>query len=58
MLPALIAIFALYALLVTVQMRRALSSTNPTQRSKEAVRLLLFVSAGVPLSGILIFVAL
>jgi hypothetical protein len=58
MLRVLIAIFVLYALLVTVQMRRALSTEDPTQRSREAVRLLLLVSAGVPLSGLLIFVAL
>ena len=58
MLRVLAALFVLYALLVTWQMRRALSSENPTQRSREAVRLLLLVSAGVPLSGMLIFAAL
>jgi hydrogenase-4 membrane subunit HyfE len=58
MLRVLIALFVLYALLVTWQMRRALSSEDPTERSREAVLLLLLVSAGVPLAGLLIFAAL
>ena len=54
----LIALFALYVLLTLWQMRRALATQDPHARLTEARRLLLLVSAGVPLLVVLILVAL
>jgi hypothetical protein len=58
MLPVLIAAFALYAAVVTFQMRRAVAATEPRERQRQAVRLLLLVSAGLPLASVLIVVAI
>ncbi len=57
MLPAVIAVFALYAAVVTWQMRRAVATTEPRERRRQAVRLLLLVSAGAPLAAVPILVA-
>jgi hypothetical protein len=54
----IIAIFVGYFGLVTWQMRRALRTYEPAARLREAKRLLLLVSAGVPLLAVLIIVAL
>lgn len=54
----IIAAFVAYFFLVTWQMRRAVRTTEPATRLREARRLLLLVSAGVPLLAILILVAL
>jgi hypothetical protein len=54
----IIAIFVGYFGLVTWQMRRALRTFEPAARLREAKRLLLLVSAGVPLLAVLIIVAL
>ncbi len=56
-MPIIIAIFAVYFILVTWQMRRALRAGEPASRLREARRLLLLVSAGVPLAAALILVA-
>lgn len=58
MLPAVLALFVAYAAAVTWQMRRAVRATDSARRNREAVRLLLLVSAGAPLAAVLIFVAL
>ncbi len=58
MLPVVLALFAAYAVAVTWQMRRAVRASEPARRQREAVRLLLLVSAGVPLAAVLILVAL
>jgi hypothetical protein len=52
-----IAAFLVYFALVTWQMRRAVRTYEPNARLREAKRLLLVVSAGVPLVAILILVA-
>ncbi|MBX7110434.1 MAG: hypothetical protein K1X87_01125 [Dehalococcoidia bacterium] len=54
----IIAAFVAYFFLVTWQMRRAVGTSDPAARLREARRLLLLVSAGVPLLAILILVAL
>lgn len=56
-MPIIIAVFAVYFILVTWQMRRALRAGEPSARLREARRLLLLVSAGVPLAAVLILVA-
>lgn len=53
----IIAIFLVYFGLVTWQMRRAVSTREPAARLQESKRLLLLVSAGVPLVAVLILVA-
>ncbi|MDP6607156.1 MAG: hypothetical protein QF664_13005 [Dehalococcoidia bacterium] len=58
MLPVLIAVFALYVAVVTFQMRQAVAATEQRERQRQAVRLLLLVSAGVPLAAALIVVAI
>ena len=57
-MQVLIALFAVYVLLTLWQMRRALATQEPHTRLTEARRLLLLVSAGVPLLVVLILVAL
>ncbi len=57
-MPVLAALFAGYVLLTLWQMRRALATVEPAARLREAQRLLLLVSVGVPLSVVLILVAL
>jgi hypothetical protein len=54
----IIAAFVLYFFVVTWQMRQAVRVTEPAARLREARKLLLLVSAGVPLLAILILVAL
>ena len=56
--PVLIALFVIYAAAVTWQMRRALATRDPVQRLREARRLLVVVSAGVPLAVAFILVVL
>ena len=58
LIQALVALFALYVLLTLWQMRRALATREPQARLREARRLLLLVSAGVPILVVLILVAL
>jgi hypothetical protein len=53
-----VALFAVYVAAVTWQMRRALAAAPPEARLREARRLLLLVSAGVPLLAVLILLAL
>ena len=53
----IVALFAVYAIAVTWQMRRALRPSDPAIRQREAVRLLLLVSVGVPLAVALILAA-
>jgi hypothetical protein len=57
-LPAVLGLFAAYAVVVTWQMRRGVQATEPARRQREAVRLLLLVSVGAPLAAVLILVAL
>lgn len=57
MAPALIALFAAYTLAVAWQARRALSTADPALRLREAVRLLILSTLGVPLVITLIVVA-
>lgn len=57
MIPALIALFVAYTLAVAWQARRAISTTDPALRLREAVRLLILASLGAPLVIALIFVA-
>ncbi len=52
-----IAGFVVYFFLVSWQMRRAVRVTEPAVRLREARRLLLLVSLGVPLVAILILLA-
>ncbi len=54
---ALVALFAGYVLLVTWQMRRAVRTREAGARLREARRLLLLVSLGVPLLIVFILVA-
>jgi len=56
-MPIIIAIFAVYFVLVTWQMRRALRAGEPAARLREARWLLLLVSTGVPLAAALIVAA-
>lgn len=58
LVPALAALFALYVALTLWQMRRAVSTVDAGSRLREAQRLILLVSAGVPLLVVLILVAL
>jgi cytochrome oxidase assembly protein ShyY1 len=58
LVPALAALFAVYVLLTLWQMRRAFATTEAGARLREARRLLVLVSAGVPLLAVLILVAL
>lgn len=53
----LVAAFVVYFFLVTWQMRRAVRTTEPAARLREARKLLLLVSIGVPLLAVLILVA-
>ncbi len=57
-MPALIALFVVYVVLTLWQMRVALAAREPQARLAHARRLLLLVSAGVPLLVVLILVAL
>ena len=57
MLAAVLVLFAVYLVAVTWQMRRALAARAPELRLREAVRLLILVSLGVPLAAVLILVA-
>ncbi len=57
-IPALIALFAVYVVLTLWQMRVALAAREPHARLAHARRLLVLVSAGVPLLVVLILVAL
>ncbi len=56
MVPVVLALFAAYAVAVTWQMRRAVQASDPAVRQREAVRLLLMVSLGAPLTAVLILV--
>ena len=58
MIPALVALFALYIVVVTWQMRRALSATEVAVKQREAKWLLVLVSAGLPLALAFIFVGM
>jgi hypothetical protein len=49
-LVPLLALFAVYVLLVTWQMRRAVRAPEGPGRLREARRLLLLVTAGAPLA--------
>ena len=53
----LVVLFAVYCALVTWQMRRAVRSREPQARLREARRLLLLVSLGVPLAMAFIFLS-
>ncbi len=55
LVAALLALFVAYFLGVTWQMRRAVRAPAGLARLREARRLLLLVSAGVPLALALIF---
>ncbi len=57
MIAAAVVLFAVYAVAVTWQMRRALAAPPPAARLREARRLLLLVSTGVPLLAALILLA-
>lgn len=57
-MPALVALFLVYVVAVTWQMRRAVAASDPTARQREARRLLFVVSAGVPLLGAFVLVAM
>lgn len=57
-IQVLIALFVVYVLLTLGQMRVALAAQEPHERLAHARRLLLLVSAGVPLLVVLILVAL
>ncbi|RLT34962.1 MAG: hypothetical protein DWI59_05010 [Chloroflexi bacterium] len=56
-LVTLITIFVVYCLAVTWQMRRAFRSIEPQARLREAKRLMLLVSLGVPIAVAFILVA-
>ncbi len=58
LIAVLVALFAAYAGATLWQMRRAVATTDPRARLREAQRLLLLVSLGVPLLVVLILVAL
>jgi hypothetical protein len=55
-MPILIALFAAYVLATLWQARRALASTTPEARLKQARNLLIVVSLGVPLLVVFILV--
>lgn len=55
-LVTLITTFVLYSLVVAWQMRRAFRSIEPQARLREAKRLLLLVSLGVPIAVAFILV--
>lgn len=57
MVPLLLVLFAAYAVAATWQMRRAVRTTEPVARLREARRLLVVVACGVPLAGALILAA-
>lgn len=57
MVWVIVALFAVYVVATTWQMRRAVRTSEPAARQREAVRLLLLVFAGVPLLVGLILVA-
>jgi len=57
MLPVLVALFAAYTLATAWQARRALGARDPALRLREAVRLLVLATLGVPLVIALIVVA-
>lgn len=57
-MPVLLALFAVYVVAVTWQMRRAVTASEPAVRQREARRLLLVVSAGVPLLGAFVWVVM
>lgn len=54
----ILTLFVIYFVLVTWQMRRAVSTVEPVARLDEAKRLLMLVAAGVPLVAALIVAAL
>jgi hypothetical protein len=54
-LEVIAGLFALYVIVVTVMMRSALTTSDVTQRTVEAKRLLLVVTLGVPLAIAAIF---
>ena len=54
MTAVVLALFAAYFVAVTSQMRRALATDEPRARQRAARRLLILVSAGVPLVAALI----
>ena len=57
MIPALLVLFAAYTLATAWQARRALSAREPVSRLREAVRLLILSTLGVPFVIALIFAA-
>lgn len=57
-MPVLVALFLVYVVVVTWQMRRAVAVSEPAARQREARRLLFAVSAGVPLLGAFVLVAM
>lgn len=57
MMPVLIALFALYVLATLWQGRSTVAATEPAQRLREARRLLIVVSLGVPLAVAFILAA-
>ena len=57
MVRVLLALFVLYTLATAWQARRALSTSDPAHRLREAVRLLVLATLGVPLVIALIFAA-
>lgn len=57
MLPTLLALFVTYTLATAWQARRALGTRDPALRLREAVRLLVLATLGVPLVVALIVVA-
>ncbi len=52
-----VVLFAVYCVLVTWQMRRAVRSREPQTRLREARRLLLLVSLGLPLAMAFIYLS-
>lgn len=57
MVWVIVALFVVYVVATTWQMRRAVRTSEPVARQREAMRLLLMVFAGVPLLVVLILVA-
>lgn len=57
-MPALVALFVVYVVVVTWQMRRAVAASDVAVRQREARRLLFVVSAGVPLLGAFVWVVM
>ena len=56
--PILAALFAVWGAATLWGMRRALAAREPSERLREARRLLLLVSAGAPLLAALILAAM